>query len=392
MEAVNVLVGHDHHATVPERLGVFRGEIDAKDGHDVSDLVASEDLGCAEAARVQELSADRENAVKVTADDVQAAHRERLRAVAFGDDKRALIAVLFAGHCRILELWNAKHLTTVCRYRQFFHCPPLVLLDKLLNNASFLHNSLADFLDVREGPKQRVLGGQRVLLLRIELWVLYLAVDEDEEVLLHVVKSNADRRVCASDSAANFVDNAVENVLEVRAVLRRECRVHKADAVELFVCAHADRDFPSGVFSVDNTLGVDREELGVLFEASNVDKFIVEVNARGFAEDTCEIHHSALEHSLHVLRHTVGHVEHLVIWKEGNLCVSRAGFAVFAVVFCDHWAFGVLHVLVPLHLETAVCHRVIRVDGERLRKDICELCTVTVTAPSRSLDVVIVIR
>ena len=113
VRAVVVLVGHDHQVAVPQRAGARRRSgvvlalLQAEDLLELGDLLVVHDRRVVGVAHVEQLAAQREDAVVVAADHREARDGERLRRVALGDDERALVAVLAAGLVGVVELGDA---------------------------------------------------------------------------------------------------------------------------------------------------------------------------------------------------------------------------------------------------------------------------------------------
>jgi len=113
VRAVVVLVGHDHQVPVAQRL--VRGRVrvvlallQPEDLLELGDLLVGHDRRVVGVAHVEQLAAQREDAVVVAADDRQAGDGEGLGRVALGNDERALVAVLAARLVGVVELGDAR--------------------------------------------------------------------------------------------------------------------------------------------------------------------------------------------------------------------------------------------------------------------------------------------
>eukprot|EP00962_Isochrysis_galbana_P036430 scaffold12591_cov102-Isochrysis_galbana.AAC.6 len=107
------LVRHDHELAVAHALQaglvVIRlALLQPEDLLELRDLLVVHDGGVRRVAHVEQLTAQREDAVVVPADDRQAGHRQCLGRVALGDDERALVPVAPARLVGIIQLWDAR--------------------------------------------------------------------------------------------------------------------------------------------------------------------------------------------------------------------------------------------------------------------------------------------
>ncbi len=109
---VLVLIGHDHHLPVAQRLHVLLRVVlalvlEPEDLDHVVDLGVLENLLVRRLADVEELAAEREDAKEVASDDGEAGDGEGLGRVSLGEDERALHRVLGTGQVGVLELGHA---------------------------------------------------------------------------------------------------------------------------------------------------------------------------------------------------------------------------------------------------------------------------------------------
>ena len=113
VRAVVVLVGHDHQVAVAQRL--VRGRIrvvlallQPEDLLELRDLLVRHDGRVVGVAHVEQLAAQREDAIVVATDNGEAGDGEGLGRVTLGDDERALVAILAARLVGVVELGDAR--------------------------------------------------------------------------------------------------------------------------------------------------------------------------------------------------------------------------------------------------------------------------------------------
>ena len=185
-----VLVGHDHDVAVPQRLGavVRRAVAQTENLLDVRDLGVVHDLVVRRVAHVQELAAQREDAVAVAADHGEAGDGERLGGVALGEDQSAVLGVAPAGVVGVVQLGNAGEPRLL---GAILLLELLALLERGPGQDLLHHSAAHHLLDARVA--RRVLGPEvararveRLLGLRVKRRVLDERVDEYPEVVLDV--------------------------------------------------------------------------------------------------------------------------------------------------------------------------------------------------------------
>ena len=106
MAAVVVLISHDHHVAVPERVEVLvlLARVETEDVANGLDLGVLTDGLLGSIADIQELASKRESSVHVLANDLDSSHSKGLSRVSFSEDDGAVFARFASGQVGVIEL------------------------------------------------------------------------------------------------------------------------------------------------------------------------------------------------------------------------------------------------------------------------------------------------
>mmetsp|Transcript_73219 Transcript_73219/g.212024 ORF Transcript_73219/g.212024 Transcript_73219/m.212024 type:complete len:322 (-) Transcript_73219:780-1745(-) len=240
VRAIVVLVSHDHDSAVPQALRavVLAAVVQADDLHDVLDLLIVDRLLEAGVAHIERLTSQGEDAILVTADDAQARHGERLGAVAFCEDERALFGALAAGPVRVLELREAEDPRGAAGGFHFLlHVDGLLgfgPLEHSVDDARVQHALHRCVCDVALGPELRGLQGHRLLGLGVEGRVHDQAIHKHPQVVSHVIRLDVHAAlVLRIGLLVDGIDELVSDVEHMGAALRGADRVDEGHLREL---------------------------------------------------------------------------------------------------------------------------------------------------------------
>jgi len=266
VRAIVVLIGHDHEMTVSELLGVVvrNAVLQAEDLLDGVDLLVLAQLYGSGLANVQQLTAERKDAILIATDDREARDGESLGTVSLGQDQSTILRVARAGVVGVIQLLDAgdsRRLLAVL-LAEFLVCVCQTTVQDLVNNvqAQYCNNNhsisrvsekerdsvcrvgfLAAILTFLDESRWNValaselgLGGvERLLGLRVERRVLDQAVHKHEHVLLDDRRLEHDVFVLLGDTLEDLGREHTRNVVDMLASARRADTVDEAHLIRL---------------------------------------------------------------------------------------------------------------------------------------------------------------
>ncbi len=114
MAAIVVLIGHDHELSVPQAahvLVVF-SELKPHDLHDVLNFFILHNLSVVRLTNIQRFAFERENTVRVTANNGESTYSKGFGTIPFREDQRAEFSLCSSSQICIFEFGDASQLGT----------------------------------------------------------------------------------------------------------------------------------------------------------------------------------------------------------------------------------------------------------------------------------------
>mmetsp|Transcript_59322 Transcript_59322/g.130245 ORF Transcript_59322/g.130245 Transcript_59322/m.130245 type:complete len:308 (+) Transcript_59322:2227-3150(+) len=291
--AIGILIRHDHDGAIAQalQLGIILFvEVQPDDFDEVLNFLVGHHLLQRSIAHVEHLSTKWENAPLITSDDAKSGNGQRLGRVALRQNQGTFAGELPTCIIRILQLRDA---------RQSSHATSIGLQFLSQVNFGLGHGGHQDEVhhpttgDLTEEllrkftarPKFGLLGRQGLLCLRVKSRILDQTLDEDPNVVSHMVRFHIHTALdlffaLRFHLLQDGLDNLIRHVGHMCPTTDGADRVHETHLIEAALC-EAYADFPSVralLVDLRHTLPGQQVEITVVPEVLDVQFFSIQVD------------------------------------------------------------------------------------------------------------------